>query len=69
MPTYQIRCVLCRKRKWPDLPDRPIRYVCALCRAVTPTEGLKRRETAQRASDTKKARRGVSGDRTGASSP
>ena len=56
MPTYKVRCATCRKEKWPVLPDRPTRYVCALCLAVGPIEGAKRRETGQRGAATRKAR-------------
>jgi hypothetical protein len=69
MPTYEVRCSACGKRKWPTLPEKPARYVCALCVAEGPAEGIKRRETAKRASLTRKSRQGASGDLTGSIQP
>ena len=40
MPTYQVRCATCGKRKWPDLPEMPSRYVCRLCAPWRPQEPL-----------------------------
>jgi len=59
MPTIELRCARCRKRKWPTLLERPDHYVCVLCRAMLPAEGQKRRARAQRAALTKKARQGT----------
>ncbi len=67
MPTYEVRCGACNQRKWPSLPEKPARYVCAryvcaLCVAVGLTEGGKRRDRARKASQTRKIRRRASGD-------
>ena len=34
MPTYQVTCAECHEDRWPVLPERPTRYVCARCTAT-----------------------------------
>ena len=41
LETYEVKCVQCGKLKWPALPEKPLRYVCVLCRSGV---GSKRRE-------------------------
>lgn len=64
MTTFEIRCAKCGDKKWPNLPERPERYVCVLCRAVTPEQREKRLETGQRSAASRKARLRASGDAT-----
>ena len=64
MTTFQVRCAKCGDKKWPDLPERPERYVCVLCRAVTPEQRAERREVGKRALATRKRRLGASEDAT-----
>ena len=52
MPTFEVRCVACRGWRWPVLPDRPERYVCARCRMVDPVRRVRREQAAARRSKT-----------------
>jgi hypothetical protein len=65
MPTYQVTCSACGEKRWPTLPDRPDRYVCALCtsKPVHP-QSPERREARQRAARARWARQRCSQDRT-----
>ena len=65
MPTYQVRCVECGGEKWPMLPERPSRYLCALCRSLEPAQREKRREAGQRGAQTRKSRQRPPTDATG----
>lgn len=64
MTTFQVPCAKCGDKKWPDLPERPERYVCVLCRAVTPEQRVKRAEIGKRALATRKRRLGASEEAT-----
>lgn len=66
MPTYAVRCATCGEDRWPTLPDRPDRYVCARCVAVGPATVAERKEAGQRSAATRKARQGKPQDSTGA---
>ena len=28
---WEVRCTVCKKLKWPYLPEKPVNYVCTLC--------------------------------------
>jgi hypothetical protein len=62
MPTFETRCVQCGDLKWPVLPARPAAYTCVLCRALPAAKATIRREAAERARQTRKARQGLSED-------
>ena len=64
MTTFQLHCAKCGDKKWPDLPERPERYVCVLCRAVTPEQRAERLEVGRKAAQTRSARRRTPGDAT-----
>ena len=54
LKTYEVRCVECRKMKWPTLPACPDTYTCALCRGGVSTS---RREVGRRNAAKKKSLR------------
>lgn len=62
MPTFEVVCAKCRQKKWPDLPARPDRYVCALCLMLTPEQRAKRLATGAKASQSRKTRLQASED-------
>lgn len=57
MPTFQIRCAECRELEWPTLPERPSRYVCALCGMLPPEQLRARRERVAKATETRARRK------------
>lgn len=66
LTTYAVECAECGDTKWPTLAERPERYVCVLCRAVSPEQRVKMRETGKRSASTRKSRQALSQDVTGA---
>ena len=34
VPTFEVLCAMCDELRWPMLPERPSRYVCARCHAT-----------------------------------
>jgi hypothetical protein len=64
MPTYQVTCSECGGERWPTLPDRPDRYVCARCASQTTAQRAASREAGQRGAQTRRARQNVSQDAT-----
>ena len=63
MPTFAVRCASCNGERWPTLPERPSRYVCARCVCVGADVRAGR---VQRAAKAQKSRQRRSGDVTGA---
>lgn len=57
MPTFQVSCVECGGEKWPSLPERPTRYLCALCLAVPENVRLRRRQQGQKAAERARAKK------------
>ena len=41
--TWQVRCIRCGKDKWPRLPEKPVDYVCRLCRIESPRQAAGRK--------------------------
>jgi hypothetical protein len=38
MQAYQVRCDVCGQDKYPTLDAPPTRYVCAVCRTLSPAQ-------------------------------
>lgn len=64
LTTYQVECNECGELRWPYLPERPRTYTCVRCLSVPPEQRAAKREQAQRAAQTRKARQKSPGDAT-----
>ena len=55
--TYEVRCAVCGHAKWPTLPERPLAYVCVLCRSKSPAQRLRRAQAGRKGVGVRAAQR------------
>lgn len=51
---WEVRCLECGQLKWPYLPEKPMQYVCVLCRSGA---GAGKKESGRKGAAAKAARR------------
>ena len=59
--TFEVRCTVCRRLKYPTLPERPPAYVCVLCRSYSPAKRLRLAQAGRKGAAASAAKRAAAG--------